>query len=152
MKFLMWAVICVSIISCAKKDKAPANSREEISYPAISAIAECQRAKEVRGSNSIFNLVKAAPGDLQKIVINTNKKSIQYQEAREPEDFNGESPFVYRLNKFFFKTKSKNLLLTFPDREFGLIENDLLGKEYVVGILTYHDRSGYHDPFLCTRP
>lgn len=152
MRFIMCAVLCVVACSCGGKGKNSNSSRQEEQYPAISAISECSRAKEVRGSNSVFQLVKASPGDLQSIVINSHNKTISYREATAGEDLKGETKFTYKPRKFFFKTRSKNLLLSFPDRATGLIENDLMGKEYVVSILTYNDGSGFHDPFLCTMP
>lgn len=152
MKVLLCAVICLMATSCGGKGKSSSPAQQEEQYPEISAVSECGRVKEVRGSNSVFQWIKAAPGDLQKIVINTDAKTISYDEATAGADFKGETTFNYQPGKFFFKTKSKNLLLSFPERASGLIENDLLGKEYTVSILTYNDGSGFHDPFLCTKP
>lgn len=153
MKVIFFLMLVFFALSCGnksgnKKDHK-VSQREEIL--GIGTKSECNRAKLLQGSNGVFQWVKAAPGDLQNFVIDMKGKKIIYQEATNNGFLGGASSYSYQSHVFYFKTKSKNLKLTFPVKPTGIIENDPLGKDYVVSVLTYHDGSGFQDAFLCPK-
>ena len=155
MKRYLLLSLCLGLLtSCGskkekKEDKVDfLNQSEELG---LTSHSECGRAQEVRGSNYVFRWIKAKNGDLQRMVIEKDTKTIVYDEARAGGAFHGEAPYEYVAagKKLVFKTTSKDLKLSFPRIPFGTIENVPSGKQYVITVLTYADGSGFFDKFLC---
>ena len=146
--------LCLGLLaSCGSKsgdsDKKVLTLNEE--QLGLTSHSECGRAEEVRGSNYVYRWIKAKEGDLQRFIIQNDVKKIQYDEASTSGTIKGEATykFVPEGKKIVFRTTSKSLKLTFPQIPMGTIENVPSGRQYVIGILTYDDGSGYFDKFLC---
>ena len=149
--------LCLIFALACGRNKNQATQEENVQNEkkvGIGIHSECGRAKEIQGSNSLYNWTKAEIGNLQKIIISTESNTIDYSEARA--DSYLEDTSIYRYfpegNKFFFKTTTKSLKLSFSDSiPLGTIEDDQTKKEYKVGILTYDDNSGFRAIFLCPK-
>jgi hypothetical protein len=155
-KTIMVSLLLLVVAGCGIKKSQSKNELEpKVQYETrlgIGTHSECERAKKIQGSNSQYRWTKAEIGDLQKMVISTTTKTIDFFEARANSFLEGASPYRYELEgKFFFKTPSKSLKFAFYNQPMGVIGNDLANKEYVVGVLTYNDNSGYEAIFLCPK-
>lgn len=148
MKNLVLSLATLLLFSCGEKSKnsRPAHEEERIG---VLTKSECKRAEEVRGSNGIYHWIQAGAGDLQRIMLHMDTKTIDYDEVTQEAPIQNSVPFIQKQSSLYFKTTSKSLKLKFTPNRFGMIENDIRGKEYVVGLLSYDDGSGYSIPFLC---
>jgi hypothetical protein len=155
MKRYIFFCLCLGLLtSCGSKSdknedkKVYLHQDEELG---LTSQSECGRAEEIQGSNYVYRWIKANNGDLQRMIIQKDKKTILYDEARAGGTFSGEAAYEYVAagKKLVFKTTTKDLKLSFPRIPFGTIENVSSGKQYVVTVLTYADGSGFFDKFLC---
>lgn len=155
MKRYLFLSLCLGLLtSCGSKTEKNDDKLERMQLDedlGLTTRSECGRAEEIRGSNYVYRWIKAKRGDLQRMVIQQDTKTIVYDEARAGGAFHSQSPYEYVAagKKLVFKTTTKDLKLSFPKIPFGTIENVRSGKQYVVAVLTYADGSGFFDKFLC---
>ncbi|MBA2406291.1 MAG: hypothetical protein H0V66_16055 [Bdellovibrionales bacterium] len=153
--WIMLTLCLFSLVACGsdKSKSQNGSGTQNETRLGLGAQPECGRAKEIHGSNSMFQWTKAEVGNLQKIVISTATKTIDYSEARADSYLEDTSPYRYIENEknFYFKTLTKSLKLSFPSRPLASISGDESKKEYVVSILSYDDGSGLRAYFLCPK-
>lgn len=149
--------LCLSFaFSCGSKESQDSGPGIKIRTEAqlgLKASSSCARARAIRGSNSLYEWVKAAPGNLQKIFIESSTYTITYNEANDSGFIQGVNRYEYKESEaaFYFNTTSKSLKFKFTPENFGEIENDHTGQIYIIGTLTYNDGSGYYATFLCEK-
>jgi hypothetical protein len=148
--------LCLLLLSllCAcgtkeSKNHNEVNVAEAEEVIGLHSSTECGRVIELQGQNNIFNWTNAEIGNLQKIIIRTNNKTVTYLEAKDAGFLESDASYKISERRLFFKTQSKSLVFTFPESGTGSIEN--APGEYLIGYLTYDDGSGYLAKFLCTR-
>ncbi len=151
--FLASILFFVSACGGMKNSEKNKSSIQNETKLGLTTHSRCSRAEEVRGSNSIYRLTRAEIGNLQSITISSDTKIIHYSEALASSYLEDTATYRYvpENKSFFFKTFTKSLKLTFQNNSLGTIENDLTKQEFVVGILSYDDDSGYKISFLCQK-